>query len=282
MRLAVDDLVRNVELHLELALLPRLRAQQLVFEARDETTGAQLDGLAAPLAALERLAVDVARVVEDEEIAVLRRALDRLERSERVAQALQLRGHLLVVCLRLAPRRLDALVVAELGLRAHGDLDGERQRRALVGKLAQVDLRMPDRRDVRAVHGLLVPIGNATLNGLAEQLLAADALEDDLGRHLALAEARNLHVATELGGCSVQLALDCFGGHLDVQADARFGQFGRIRRDRHRSRHDSVTAMRLGERFMAWLYTGPLGHLYGTAADVTGLWIRYLGARLRP
>jgi len=26
--------------------------------------------------------------------------------------------------------------------------------------------------------------------------------------------------------------------------------------------------MRLGERFMAWLYTGPLGHLYGTAADV--------------
>jgi hypothetical protein len=33
---------------------------------------------------------------------------------------------------------------------------------------------------------------------------------------------------------------------------------------------------------MAWLYTGTLGHLYGTVADVTELWIRYFGARVRP
>ena len=41
-----------------------------------------------------------------------------------------------------------------------------------------------------------------------------------------------------------------------------------------------------GERFLAWIYTGPLGHLYGTAADVTQLWLGYVGSvirhRLRP
>jgi hypothetical protein len=26
---------------------------------------------------------------------------------------------------------------------------------------------------------------------------------------------------------------------------------------------------------LAWLYTGPLGHLYGTTADIVGLWTRW-------
>ena len=35
------------------------------------------------------------------------------------------------------------------------------------------------------------------------------------------------------------------------------------------------------ERFLAWIYTGPLGHLYGTVADVTELWILFLMSRNR-
>jgi hypothetical protein len=35
------------------------------------------------------------------------------------------------------------------------------------------------------------------------------------------------------------------------------------------------------DRFLAWIYTGPVGHLYGTVADVTELWIRYLWSRIR-
>jgi hypothetical protein len=35
------------------------------------------------------------------------------------------------------------------------------------------------------------------------------------------------------------------------------------------------------ERFAAWLYTGPLGHLYGLLADVAVLWARYLRSRIR-
>jgi hypothetical protein len=35
------------------------------------------------------------------------------------------------------------------------------------------------------------------------------------------------------------------------------------------------------DRFLAWIYTGPLGHLYGTVADVTELWILYMSSRIR-
>jgi hypothetical protein len=35
------------------------------------------------------------------------------------------------------------------------------------------------------------------------------------------------------------------------------------------------------DRFLAWIYTGPVGHLYGTVADVSQLWIAYLTSRIR-
>jgi hypothetical protein len=38
---------------------------------------------------------------------------------------------------------------------------------------------------------------------------------------------------------------------------------------------------RAPERALAWLYTGPLGHLYGLLADVTVLWVRYARSRVR-
>jgi hypothetical protein len=30
------------------------------------------------------------------------------------------------------------------------------------------------------------------------------------------------------------------------------------------------------DRFLAWIYTGPVGHLYGTVADIAQLWFLYL------
>ncbi|MFL5826012.1 MAG: hypothetical protein ACJ76V_05760 [Thermoleophilaceae bacterium] len=35
------------------------------------------------------------------------------------------------------------------------------------------------------------------------------------------------------------------------------------------------------QRLVAWLYTGPLGHLYGVLADLVQLWVRYGLHRLR-
>jgi hypothetical protein len=53
--------------------------------------------------------------------------------------------------------------------------------------------------------------------------------------------------------------------------------------------HDSVQVVPCrpppGRRLAAWLYTGPIGHLYSTLADLAVLWVRYgrhrLGRRLR-
>jgi hypothetical protein len=45
----------------------------------------------------------------------------------------------------------------------------------------------------------------------------------------------------------------------------------------------------IGERLAAWLYTGPVGRLYGPLADVVGLWAEWArrvarerAGRLRP
>ena len=35
------------------------------------------------------------------------------------------------------------------------------------------------------------------------------------------------------------------------------------------------------ERLLAWLVTGPLGHLWSALADITILWVRYGVAKLR-
>ena len=35
------------------------------------------------------------------------------------------------------------------------------------------------------------------------------------------------------------------------------------------------------ERALAWFYTGPLGRLWGTLADIAELWIKWMLARAR-
>jgi hypothetical protein len=35
------------------------------------------------------------------------------------------------------------------------------------------------------------------------------------------------------------------------------------------------------ERLVAWLVTGPFGHLYGTLADIVLLWTRWAVSRVR-
>jgi hypothetical protein len=35
------------------------------------------------------------------------------------------------------------------------------------------------------------------------------------------------------------------------------------------------------ERAVAWLYTGPLGHLYGVLADIGAMWVRYMASRVQ-
>src|SRR5207244_3893467 len=76
------------ERHVERALLPRARAEQLLLEAGDEPARAEFDHLVAALAALERLAVQGAFVVDDDEVALLGGPLGGLEAREPLAERL--------------------------------------------------------------------------------------------------------------------------------------------------------------------------------------------------
>ena len=116
---------------------------------------------------------------------------------------------------------LDAVVVAELGRRHDADLDGEGERRALLGKVAQVHLRVADGGDPGLGHRLLVPAGQPAPHGLVEHGLAADLLEDHLRGHLPAAEAGHL-----------QLAPDRLGGAARARARARRSATSTSRRTR--------------------------------------------------
>ena len=59
------------------ALVVRLGADQLVLEAGDEPARAELERHALALAAVERLAVDLALEIDDDEVALLRLVLGR-------------------------------------------------------------------------------------------------------------------------------------------------------------------------------------------------------------
>jgi hypothetical protein len=37
----------------------------------------------------------------------------------------------------------------------------------------------------------------------------------------------------------------------------------------------------IAERALAWLYTGPIGHLWSAVADLTGLWSRWIAGEAR-
>ena len=197
-------------------------ADEALLEAGDQAAGADLDELVAALAALEGLAVDRPDEVEDHEVAVLRGAVDDLQAGHALAHLVDLRVDGVGVGGRLAAHDLKLAVPAERRRRAHADLEGEGQRLALVGQLAevQIDVGIADRRDAGLVDGLHVPVGQTAADRLVEDRLAADALDDDGRRNLAGAKAGDLHLAAELARLRLQRALDLLGGDLDVDAHA--------------------------------------------------------------
>ena len=267
-------------------LLARGDADEALLEARDQAAGADLDELVAALAALEGLAVDRADEVEDHEVAVGGRAVDDLQARHALAHLVDLLVDGLGIGGGLAADDLQAAVRAERRARAHADLEGERQRLALVGQLAevQVDVGVADGGDAGLVDGLHVPVGQAAADGLVEDRLAADALDDDGRRDLAGAKTGNLHLASELARLRLQRALDLLGGDLDVDAHARLGQLGDGGGDCGGHAPTLSSACVRTRRpphvvFAAWIVTGPLGHLYAGVADWAGVLVRFVRAR---
>jgi hypothetical protein len=43
----------------------------------------------------------------------------------------------------------------------------------------------------------------------------------------------------------------------------------------------ALASRALARRLLAWLYTGPLGHLWSTVADIVSLWTEWAAATAR-
>ena len=137
-------------------------AGELLLEAGDEPAGAELEQLVAALAALERLAVDRALVVHDDEVAVLGGALEGVQARGALAQLLDLLVDLLVVGRRARGADLERPCTRRARLRAHADLDRERQRLALAGQARRRRVGVADGRDAGVVDRARRTSGRAT------------------------------------------------------------------------------------------------------------------------
>ncbi len=171
-------------------------------------------------------AVDRADVVGDDEVALARLALGGLESREVLAQVLELVLDAVLVDGRVATADLKPLVVAERRRRADADLDAERQRLALLGHVAEVELRLADGMDLGGVDGLGVPAVDRPADRLVEDVRATHPANDDGRRDLPLTEARDAHVAGQLLRGAVDALLNLGGGDFRLDADARLGQLG--------------------------------------------------------
>ena len=210
---------------LHLPRLARGHADELIFEARNEGPGSDIDADIAAGAALERHALERAGEVDDDPIALFDLAALPLgrERPVLLGDPVERFADLGVGHFRHRTLELDALEIGELDLRQHLD----RQRIGEVGLPADdlLDLGLLVRDRDLGLHGELetmigddlgVELANQRLDGLGHHGLAVDLLEVR-HRHLARPEAAQLHLVLEFAQALGEPRLEIGGRHLDLK-----------------------------------------------------------------
>ena len=114
----------------------------------------------------------------------------------------------------------SCLPVGQLRLRL--DRDRRRELPVLVvgGGKVEVVLRLRDGTDASARCGVPEPAADVTLDRLGHQPVVADALQQNLARDLALAEAGHLDALREVVGRVLDGVVDVVRRNLDGQPDA--------------------------------------------------------------
>ncbi len=206
-------------------LVADLGADELVLEARDERAGAELQIDALALAALELLAVDAADEVDGDAVAALGlRALVALgERAALAGHALQGLVHLRVGRLGDALGQADVGEVGEFEARHHleGDLEGEVtlgvERLLDLGLIArELDLRLQGELEAVVGDDLAIGLVDGVLHHLGHHGAAVD-LAQMRDRHLAGAEALELHLVLHAGQLVGQALLEFLGGQQNLK-----------------------------------------------------------------
>ena len=196
-------------------LIIGLCADQLVLEARDQAAGADFQRHAGAGAAVERLAIDLALIIEHDEIALLRLVLGGggivalLALCEPVHRGVDRLGF------RLDAQALD-LQAVDLGLgnvRQGLDLDGQHRILAATASLKR-DLGLHGRADLLLVEKPLDAVLDGALQRLLLQLRAVH-LAHQIGGHLAGAEAGHAHLRRDRLQLLVDERVDLLGGNGD-------------------------------------------------------------------
>ncbi len=211
-----------------------LQALHGVVDAVQQLTGADGVGDAAGDAVLEDLSVDLGLQVDGDHVAVLGGALDGGRGGEALTELLHRLVHVLVGDLDGVDLDLDAGVVRDLDGRADVDLGGEVQRLAVL-QLRDVDLGLAQRAELRLVDRVGVELREGVVDRLLQDRTTAEALVDDPGRDLALAEALHRDLLVDLLVRRVEAVLELLEGHLDSEPNP-----GRVQ-GLHGALHGSVS-----------------------------------------
>src|SRR4029079_12910620 len=212
-----DGVVGRV-FHREALRLPDGHAHDLVVEARRVRRGANRHG--DVFVRVRGLRARLAHQIDDGRVAGLdRTGLDRLLRGGALAQPLErlLDGVVLEGDRRLA--QLQRAVVARIERRHGLEIRRELQR------LAFLDEHVAD---VRSVYRLDAPLAQRVVHGARDQVvrdvmedLIAEALADDLRRHLAGTKARDPRGLAVIARDPVDLGVNHGAGNFDDQLLSR-------------------------------------------------------------
>jgi hypothetical protein len=146
---------------------------------------------------------------------------------KRGEQVLQLGLDLLVAHLDGVDSQLETVELGELELGAHVDLDRDLEVAGEVlelGKASDVGFRTTEGTKALLFCGLAVEPVEAFVDGVVEHLGATDALVDDGRRHLALAEAWDVDLLSDVLVGVIDAGLEVFWADRDDELDARLVQ----------------------------------------------------------
>jgi hypothetical protein len=194
---------------------------QLLLEPLDQLAAAELQQVVVRLAALEGLLVDQPLEVDQEDVALGSRALDRLQPGETAANSLDLALDHLLGRLRLVAADLESAVLTELRAGPHPDLEFEGERLALaLGRGDDLDIGVADRTEASVEQRLFVPLWQRLPHRLLEDRREPDPLDHQRRRRFPLAEAGQPHLARECARRALDPAADILGRDLDLDLGA--------------------------------------------------------------
>ena len=207
---------------LDVDLVARGGADQLVLEVVDQLARAERQQVVVGLAALEGLAVDEALEVDQHRVALLGGALDRLEAREALADPVDLGVDDLLVDLFLLAADLEPLVLAELGrpgapptsnLKVSGSPSAS--------GVATISMSgSPIGVTAASSSAASYHSGSASRIASASTAAEAEALDHQRRRRFAFAEAGQAEFARHRAGGAVGGALDVLRRHLRLDFDA--------------------------------------------------------------